>query len=175
MQYLVELGLVEWLPGGGLRLVEKLAEVVAKIVEVLPTGYRFTDIWVERKKLKIIVDDSSSSLGISLPLPAVIAVIGAVVAALMPLLILIGIVIISWKLTEVVSGVVDLFTIIEKSKLIEAATEAGLTPDQINDMMKGVEKERISDVLKWVAIIGGITIVGVGGIIAFKQLKKVKA
>ena len=175
MQYLVELGLVEWLPGGGLRLVEKLAEVVAKIVEVLPIGYSVTDIWVERKKLKIIVDDSSASLGRSLPLPAVIAVIGAVVAALMPLLILIGIVIISWKLTEVVSGVVDLFTIIEKSKLIEAATEAGLTPDQINDMMKGVEKERISDVLKWVAIIGGITIVCVGGIIAFKKLKKVKA
>ena len=168
MQYLVELTLVEWLPGGVLRLVEKLAEVAAKIVDVLPTGYSFADIWLEGKKLKIIVNEESASLGRSLPLPAIVGVIGAVVAALWPVLVLIGVVIIAWKVADIVK-------IIAKSELIEKATEAGLTPDQIDDLLRGVEKESITDVLKWISIIGGITIVGVGGIIAFKELRKVKA
>lgn len=174
MQYLAELTLVEWLPGGMLRLVEKLAEIVAKIVDVLPGGYSIIDIWVEGKKLKFIVNEETASLERSLPLPAIVAVIQAVVAALQPVLIVIGSVIVSWKVINYFQDREITRQIEEKSKLIEAATEAGLTPDQIDDLLSSVEKERISDVLKWVAIIGGITIIGIGGIIAFKELRKVK-
>ena len=196
MEYLVELSFVEWLPGGSLRLVEKLVEVAAKIIEVLPTGYSITDIWVERKKLKVVVNEPSASLGSAidsvandgsiyveegdfpaqaLPLPVIVAIIAAIVTAIWPVLVLIGVVIIAWKVIELFQQKEITRQIIEKSDLIEKATEAGLTPDQINDMLRGVEKERISDVLKWVSIIGGVTIVGVGAIIAFKELRKVEA
>ena len=169
MQYLVELSLVEWLPGGTLRLVEKLAEVAAKIVDVLPIGYSIVDIWLEGKKLKVIVNEESASLEQrALVLPAIVVTIAALVKVLWPILATIGVVIIAWK----VAGIVE---IIAESEWIKSATEAGFTPDQIKDMQENVRGESITDVLKWISIIGGITIVGVGGIIAFKELRKVKA
>lgn len=174
MEYLVELSLVEWLPGGSLRLVEKLAQVAAKIIEVLPTGYSFTDIWVERKKLKIIVNETSSSLGRSLPLIPILAAVAAFIASIWSFLVLIGVVIIGWNIVELFTQKEITKQIIAKSELIDKATEAGLNPDQIDDLLRSVDKERISDVLKWIAIIGGVTIIGVGGIIAFRELRKVK-
>lgn len=165
---------MEWLPGGSLRLVEKLAEISAKIANVLPTGYSITNIWSEQKKLKFIIAEETSLR--ALPLPAVIiGIIAAVIDIIWPVLILIGVVIITWKIIDLFIEKEITRQIIEKSELIEKAKEAGLNPDQIGDVLSSVDRERISDVLKWISIIAGITIVGVGGIIAFKELRKVKA
>lgn len=174
MAYRVELTLVEWLPGGFLRVAETLAGILAKIANILPTGYSITDIWMDKKILKFIIVESIALEERALVLP-IVATIQAVVTALQPVLIIIGSVIVSWKVIDLFQEKEVTRQIVEKSKLIEKATEAGLTPNQIDDLLSSVDRDKISTVLKWVAIIAGIMAISIGGIIAYKEIKKVRA
>lgn len=134
-KFRVEIQLASFLPAAILNLMSKIEDVTIRILNVLPFGYTLDDLEVHQSSKKIIVHLTKFNS------PTIIATVAALSTALLPLLIVFGIIIIGVKIFNVTQSKIEQTTTKTKAELVTDLAAAGMSSSQINDILDKVNTQ----------------------------------